>query len=63
MSSNRTSNLSAFLFRNSIESRSITPLNISLQVDQQRSTAETQHENRKLKLNIIRKLKLEAKNE
>ena len=61
MSSNKASNLSAPLSRNSIESRSTTSLNTSLQVDQQRSTAETQHENKELKLNTVRKLKLKTK--
>ena len=63
MSSDRASNLSALLSRNSIKSRSTTSFNTSLQADQQRSTAETQHENKELKLNTVKRLKFKTKNE
>ena len=43
MSSNRTSNLSAFLVKNFIESRLTISFNTLLQTDQQHSTAEIQH--------------------
>ena len=57
MSSNKASNLSAFLSRNFIESRSTVSFNILLQTDQQHSTAEIQTGNKKLRFNTFIKAK------
>ena len=61
MSSDKTSNLFAFISKIFIENRSTILFNTSLQSDQQHLTAEIQNENKKLKFNIIKRLRLKTK--